>query len=252
MVSLAQQAGTGATVTGQTTCTPAITPTNTGDLLLLIVTWSSSGSGTNDSIAINTNSGTWVGGTNVANTSPNGCSFSAYLANCGSGALSWTATFTPGTGNTALGWTWNILEFTGIATSSPLDVAMVDKTNTAQTAWTTTAASGTTVSTDLLVAIYGGHSSSTLTFTTNASGSLPSSGWANTTQVVAALGGSGNCHNISAYVVPGSAETSPVCVITCSASVTYEGFLWTFKAATATYAPAILPRLQAIQRASLW
>jgi len=240
-ITLAQQFGGGATVTGQTTCSPAITPSNSGDLLLLIVTWSSSGSGTNDSIAINTNSGTWSGGTNVANTAPNGCSFSAYLPNCGGGALSWTATFTPGTGNTALGWTWNILEFSGIATSSPLDLAMVYKTNTSQTAWTTTAASGTTISTDLLVALYGGHSSNTLTFTANASGSLPSSGWANTTQVVAGLGGSGNCHNIGSYVVPGATETSPVCVITCSASVTYEGFLWTFLAGATAITAAVAP-----------
>jgi hypothetical protein len=226
-IALVQQVGnTSGATAGQTSFTSTATTFTAGNLLLAVVSWSLSGSGTP---SIGTPSG-WSGGTSLKNGATNGVAWVGYIPNCAGGSQSWTWTLTTG-GMSTLEWAWTIFEFSGAATTSPLDLAMVDAAtgSSASTSLSTGAASGTTQAGDLIIQLSGFQHGSALTFTSSAT-SVPSSGWTVAT-TYESTGTSPYAGVVAQYQVVSGTVTNPAGVLTSSANTSSENFLLTFTAA---------------------
>jgi hypothetical protein len=222
-----QVGGTSGTTAGQTSLTSTATTFTAGNLLIAVVSWSLSGTGTP---SIGTPSG-WSNGTSLKNGAINGVAWVGILPNNPGGSQSWTWTLTPG-GMTALEWAWTIFEFSGAATTAPLDLALVSAAtgSSASTTLNTGAASGTTQAGDLLIELAGFQHGSALTFSSSAS-SVPSSGWTVAT-TYESTGTSPYCGVIAQYQVASGTVTNPDGVLTASVSTSSEAFLLTILAAS--------------------
>lgn len=231
-ISKVATSGNKSSATGATSVSPSITAT-AGNLLVAVVGLSTSGSGTNDSIS--TPAG-WSGGLSIANGAPNGAGWVGYLPNNAGGSLSWTWNFTLGTGNTSQAWAWSIMEFSGAATSGPLDLAMVHNNTgaTASSTVDTTAASGTTKSGDLLIGGFILNRSTPPTLTVSGS-AVPATGWTVDTQQTS-TGGAPNCAAVFVWNILSGTSTNPDCLCTGSTVTSYEAFLQTFQVPTAAVA----------------
>jgi hypothetical protein len=226
-IALVQQiGGTSGSTSGQTSLTSTATTFTNGNLLVAVVTWSTSGAGT-PSIA--TPSG-WSGGTSLHNTAINGVAWFGYIPNNPGGSQSWTWTLTPG-GQTPLEWAWTIFEFSGVVATSPLDLAFVDNaTGASSTTINSGAASGTTAAGDLLLQLVGFQHGAAIAFSSSVS-SVPSTGWTVAT-TYESTGTSPYAGVAAQYQILSGTATNPDGVLTASVTTSYESALFTFLAAS--------------------
>lgn len=224
MAAHVQTIGGYSTASGQTSLTSTATSFTAGNLLVAIVTWATSGSGPT---SISTPSG-WTSGGFKANGAPNGGSWVGYIKNNAGGSQSWTWTES---GGSAQAWSYTILEFSGVDTTAPLDLAVVDNAtgSTSNSTLDSTAASGTTAAGDVILMLCGINHSTAPTLTSSAT-SVPSSGWTKEAQYYS-TNGSPNAGTEAFWQIPTGTVANPRGVATASVNNSWEVFLLTFKAA---------------------
>lgn len=247
-ISFVQQVGAGASVAGQTSLTTTATSFTATNLLIAIASWSTSVAAPT---SINVPTGWTAGGVSLANGAPNGMSRVYYMPNNPGGSQSWTFTITPGSA-TIQGWAWSIYEFSGVATSTPLDLTEVQAATGASSSTTMNpgAATGTTTAGDLLIQLSGVDNSSALTYSASAS-SVPSTGWTVAT-TFKSTAGSPLAQTTGMYQILAGTQASPNSIMTASAKCSTENFFMTFKqgAVVTVQIPTSFTQLQAVNRAS--
>lgn len=214
-----------ASTTSGTTTTGAKGGTFTaGNLLVANVCWSYSGVGVP---VLNLPAG-WTdsGKATVQNTTPNGCQAVGFLPNNPGGAQTWAWTFTAN-GTTAISWSLQIMEFSGVASATPLDLVTVGAGGSSTTA-DSGAQSGTTQSGSLLIAAASNQRSVIRTMSM-AAASVPTAGWTFSAGTASTNGTVNTVSNL-AWQVLGGTQAGPRAVLTLSASGTWECFSLSFKA----------------------
>jgi hypothetical protein len=229
-IAFVQHVGGGASIVNQTT-TGAVGGTFTsGNLLVAVVHWSLTVAA---ATSISVPAGWTAGGVSLNDGAPNGIGRVYYLPNNAGGAQTWTWTLTPGSA-TAQGWVWSIYEFSGVATTSPLDLAETQAATGAGSSAThdPTAASGTTQAGDLLITLIGiSSSTTTITYTASAA-SNPTGGWSVGTKDISTAGAP-LAQADAIYQIVSGTQASPDGIITSSVVCSGEAFLMTFKQAAA-------------------
>ena len=250
-IAFVQQIG-GAGTTNPLTSTA--TSFTAGNLLVAIVGASYSGVGA--SVTVTTPAG-WTNSTvgSKNDGAPNGGAAAFYMPNNPGGSQSWSWTTTINAGGTLITNGYTILEFSGVATSTPLDLTAVAGATGASSSASvdTTAATGTTAAGDLLVELAQCYrNAATLTFT-QAATSVPTSGWT----VGSDFDGSAGVrvHTTASYTIQASGVTNPRGILTASSTTSSVAFLLTFKQAAAgvtVQIPTAFTFLQAVNRASTY
>ena len=223
-----------------------------GNLLVAIVGASYSGTGASATIGLPSG---WTdsGKSTINDGAPNGGARAFFMPNNPGGAQSWSWPVTINAGGTLVGTGYTIYEFSGVATSSPLDLTVVDGATggTSSATVDTTAASGTTAAGDVIIQLAQAYrNSASITFTQSAS-SVPSSGWSVGTVYNGSTGV--RCHTVGSYTIQSGGITSPRGILTASTTCSSVTFLLTFKAAAvaaAVQAPPINTVLQAVNRSA--
>lgn len=223
-----------------------------GNLLVAIVGASYSGVGA--SLTVVTPAGWTDSGLGTKNDgAPNGGAAAFYMPNNPGGSQSWSWTTTINAGGTLITNGYTILEFSGAATSSPLDLTAVAGATggTSSTSVDTTAATGTTAAGDLITELAQCYrNTASLTFT-QAATSVPSSGWTVGTVYDGAAGV--RVHTTASYTIQASGVANPHGILTSSATTSSAAFLLTFKQAATgvtVQVPTIFTFSQAVNRSS--
>lgn len=259
-IAFVQQIGGAATTSGQASLTSTATSFTAGNLLVAVVEWTKSGNTSASSISPPSGwSGNWQAENGASGTAGigNGRAWFGYMPNNPGGSQSWTWTFTPNSGETALDWAYTILEFSGVMLSSPLDLAEVQNVtgSTSASPVDTSAASGTTAAGDLLIQL-AALARQSVTISGSNSGSVPASGWTVGTEYdsTGASNPSPRAHIGAQYQIVSGTVTNPRGELTPSTNTSYESALLTFKQAVAAAPPPppIYVVQQAIVRASTW
>lgn len=254
-IAFVQQVGAGASVAAQASFTTASHTYTAGNLLVAVVEWTYSGAGA--SVTITNPSGWTDSGIGTKNNgAPSGGMVVAILPNNAGGSLTWTWNATANGGGTLVGWAWTILEFSGAATSSVLDLTSVSAATGASssTTWNSGAASGTTASGDLLFGGVALARSTASTMTASAS-SVPTSGWTVGTWFDSSTGSGSQAHVNAMYQILSGTQAAPSAVGTLSQTNSNEGILMTLKVASASTAPTptnLIFDYAALERAAYW
>ena len=225
-----------------------------GNLLVAIVGASYSGAGA--SVTVSTPAG-WTNSTigSKNDGAPNGGAAAFYMPNNPGGSQSWTWTTTINAGGTLITNGYTILEFSGVATSTPLDLTAVAGATggTSSTSVDTTAATGTTAAGDVIIELAQAYRNTASVTFTQAATSVPTSGWT----VRSVFDGSTGVrvHTTASYTIQASGVASPRGILTASSTVSSVAFLLTFKQAAAgvtVQIPTAFTFLQAVNRASTY
>lgn len=229
-IALVQQVGGGSS-SPPTSITSTATTFTAGNLLVALVWFSTSST---SPTAVSTPSGWTVAGAFQADGGSNGGGCAYYMPNNPGGSQSWTWTKT---GGTAIGAVWEIFEFSGVDTTTGLDLVVTKSVtgSSSSTSHNPGAASGTTQAGDLLITVVGAsNSSTTITYSASAS-SAPTSGWTVTTKRISS--GSTPLAQASAiYQILAGTQTSPNGFITSSSAVSGGVWFMTFKPGSGTVA----------------